>query len=259
MRYFNLVKNLSNWWVHLAVKFGLTAADPVLFKARRGISIEAPRRLLPEFKEMFMSEIYMRGIKFSLGENPVVLDIGANVGFFTLYVLSRLPGARVFSYEPIPVNFRQFKRNLQMNADLPVTCFQKAVAGQSGDITLNHDSSSEYTTGATIHEPRGKNTDTITVSGVSLEDIFRENGLERCDLLKLDCEGAEFEILYNCPRQIMDRIGNIVMEVHNGPGDRQNFDSLEEYLKRMGFTTQRRPRWVLRARRSHPLGQERLH
>jgi FkbM family methyltransferase len=250
MRYFNLVRNLSNWWLHLGVKFGLTAVDPLLFRTRRGILIEVPRRLIVEFKEIFMSEAYMRGRKFSLGENPVVLDIGANIGFFTLFALSRLNGARVFSYEPMPVNFRQLRRNVQMNAGHPVTCFQKAVAGQSGNITLHCDSCNEYSTTATVYEPTGQNGETITVEGVSLLDVFRENGLERCDLLKMDCEGAEFEILYNCPQEIMDRIANIAMEVHGGPEDRQNIDSLEDYLNRMGFTTQRYPRKMLMAWRS---------
>lgn len=239
LRYFSLIKNLSNWWVHLEIKFGLTSTDPVLFRTRQGILIEAPRSLLVEFREIFMSESYMRGMTFTLGENPVVVDIGANVGFFTLYILSRLHGAKVFSYEPIPTNFRQLERNLQLNSGLCVTCFQKAVAGQSGYIPLHCDSGNGYTTTASINEG-GSNTGTITVEAVSLLDVFRENGLERCDLLKMDCEGAEFEILYNCPRKIMDQIGNIVIEVHGGPG-RNNIDSLEEYLTGIGFVTKRAP------------------
>ncbi len=203
--------------------------------------------LMVEFKEIFMSESYLRGMKLDLGKNPVVIDIGANIGFFTLFILTRLHGSRVFSYEPMPSNFRQLKRNLQMNPGLPVTCIQKAVTGRSGDITLHFDSSCKYTTAATIHEVEGKNPETITVEGVSLSDVFRENNLERCDLLKMDCEGAELEILYNCPQEIMDRIGNIVMEVHGGPEDYRN---IEEYLRRMGFATQRRPVGMLRAWRN---------
>ena len=250
MRYFNLVKNLSNWWLHLAVKFGLSAVDPLPFMTRRGVLIEAPRSLLVEFRDIFMGEVYTRGMKFTLEENPVVLDIGANVGFFTLYALSKLHGARVFSYEPMPANFRQLKRNLLINAGRSAVCFQKAAAGRSGDITLHCSSGCEYTTAASIYGAK-RRTETITVAAVSLLDIFRENNLERCDLLKMDCEGAEFDILYNCPREIMDRIGNIVMEVHPKPGDRENIDSLEEWLNKMGFATRRSSHGLLGAWRSH--------
>ncbi len=251
MRYFNLVKNLSNWWLHLAVKFGLTAADPLLFRSRRGVLIEVPRSLSVEFREIFMSEVYTQGMKFTFRENPIVLDIGANVGFFSLYALARLHGARVFSYEPMPTNFRQLQQELIMNAGRPITCIQKAVTGQSGDITLHCDSTCEFTTIASIYEAKGNNAETITVAGVSLLDVFRENSLEWCDLLKMDCEGAEFDILYNCPQEIMSSIGNIVMEVHRGPEGRHNIDSLEEYLRSMGFTTQRRPRDLLGAWRTN--------
>ncbi len=240
LRYFSLVRILSNWWVHLGIKFGLTAAEPVLFRTRRGILIEAPRELLVDFREIFMSESYRRGMAFTLGENPVVLDIGANVGFFTLYILSRLQGARVICYEPLAANFRQLERNLQINSGYHVTCFQKAVAGRSGDLNLHYDSRNEYTTTASIHRDKKGNTETITVAAVSLPDVFEENGLKRCDLLKMDCEGAEYEILYNCPREIMDRIGNIVLEVHDVPG-RNNINSLKGYLTEMGFAIQRSP------------------
>ncbi len=239
IRYFNLVKNISNWQLHLAIKFGLSSADPVLFKTRQGIFIEAPRALLAEFREIFMSECYTRGTRFSLGENPVVVDIGANVGFFSLYALSSLHATKVISYEPVPTNFRQLERNLRMNSGYNAVCFQKAVAGRSADLLL-HYSGEGYTTAASICEGGRKNTETITIPAVSLAGVFEENGLEKCDLLKMDCEGAEFEIVYNCPREIMDRIGNIVMEVHNGEG-RNNINSLEDYLGTLGFVTKRFP------------------
>jgi FkbM family methyltransferase len=235
-RYFNLVKNLSNWWLHLEIKLGLTAADPVLFRTRQGVLIEAPRSLLPEFREIFLSECYTRGMTLPATHDPVVLDIGANVGFFTLYILSRLPGARIIAYEPVAANFRQLERNLQMNSGYNVSYFQKAVAGHSGNLTLHYNLNEGYTTAASIYEKPKGNTEALTVTALSLRDVFEQNGLERCDLLKMDCEGAEFDILYNCPREIIDRIGCVVMEVHGAAG-LNNIDSLQKYLEGMGFDT----------------------
>ena len=247
MRYVNLLKNLSNWWLYLAVKFGLAARGPLLFKTRSGILIEVPRRLLQTFKEIFMDECYLRGMKFLLKEKPVVIDIGANAGFFSLFALSRLPGAKVCSYEPVPVNFRQLKRNLDLNYGINAVCFQKAVAGKAGTITLSWDASDEFTTSATVFESEGKNFTTITVPSVSLSDIFLENNLDRCDFLKMDCEGAEYDIIYNCLPAVMARIHNMAMEIHGGQEAGQNIDSLEAYLRELGFSTRRRPVGMLYA------------
>ncbi|MBE9547030.1 MAG: hypothetical protein IMF10_06010 [Proteobacteria bacterium] len=57
-RYFNLLRNLSNWWLYLAVKFGLSGVDPILFRTRKHVLVEVPRRLLQTFKEIFMDECY---------------------------------------------------------------------------------------------------------------------------------------------------------------------------------------------------------
>lgn len=240
MRYYNLVKNFPNWWLYLAVKFGLTEAKPLIFRTRNGVLVEVPRRLLHTFKEIFMDECYMQGMNFSLGENPVVIDIGANAGFFTLFALSEL-GSRVISYEPIPVNFKQLRHNLELNPGSPAICFQKAVAGQSGTVSLSYDPRDEFTTAATIYAGTEENATTLTVESISLPDVFRENNLDGCDLLKMDCEGAEYDILYGCPPDILAGIRNMAMEVHNGPGPKQNIGSLEAYLQEMGFFTRRRP------------------
>lgn len=82
MRYIRFFRNLFNWWLHFAVKFGLTSKDPLIFRTWNNIIIEVPRRLLHEFKEIFMEDSYMRGMGLRLPDSPTVIDIGANAGFF---------------------------------------------------------------------------------------------------------------------------------------------------------------------------------
>jgi len=241
MRYLNLLKNLSNWWLYLAVKFGLRSDDPLTFRTRSGVVVEVPRRLLQTFKEIFMAECYCQGRSLPAADRPVVIDVGANAGYFTLYILSRLPGARTFSYEPIPVNFNQLKRNLDLNPARPARCFQMAVAGQPGTLTLMYDPRDQFTTSATINQQANVNTTAITVPCTSLAEIFRDNHLDGCDLLKMDCEGAEFDILYNCPQEILARIRSMAMEVHAGTKPEHNIESLEVYLRQKGFSTRCQP------------------
>ena len=248
MRYFNLLKHISNWWLYLAVKFGFRSDDPLTFHTRTGVIVEVPRRLLQTFKEIFMAECYCQEMSLPATDNPVVIDIGANAGYFTLFALSRMPGVRTFSYEPIPVNFKQLKRNFDLNPGQSARCFQMAVAGETGTLTLSYDPRDQFTTSASVHVQDG--TATISVPCTSLAEIFAENRLERCDLLKMDCEGAEYDILYNCPAEILARIRSIAMEVHGGTKPEHNIESLETYLRENGFITRRRPVGMLWADQS---------
>jgi FkbM family methyltransferase len=241
MRYYNLFKNLSNWPLYLAVKFGLTCADPLRFVTWNGIRIEVPRRLVQTFKEIFMDECYMKGRKISLPSNPTILDIGANAGYFSLFALGRFSGARVFAFEPVPANFRLLNRQRELNPKADMTCIQKAVAGQGGELVLAFDAADAFTTSATVLGSASGQPDTIRVAAVTLHDVFAEYHIEQCDLLKMDCEGAEYGVLYGCPSEDLRRIRRIAMEVHQGPGPQENIDALETFLRTNGFKTRKRP------------------
>jgi len=139
MRYFNLIKNLSNWWLYLAIKFGIYNADPVLFRTRNGMLVEVPQRLLQTFKEIFMDECYMDGLELHIPNNSTIIDIGANAGFFTLFAAFRFNDSRILAYEPVLSNFKQLARNRGLNTNCSIECFQKAVAGHSGTVEIMFD------------------------------------------------------------------------------------------------------------------------
>jgi FkbM family methyltransferase len=249
MRYYNLLLNISNWPLFLAVKFGLTRRDPLLFVTRQGVRAEVPRRLLHTFKEIFMDECYLKDLAHPLPESPVIVDIGANAGYFMLQALSRFSGARVFAFEPVPANFRLLTRNRDLNPGRTLVCVPKAVAGQPGELVLAFEGGDDFTTSATVLA-RGEGHKTeIRVAAVTLADILADHDLPRIDLLKMDCEGAEYEILYGCPPEVLARIDRIVMEVHTGPQKGQHIGALEAFLRQQGFATRQRPVGMLYARR----------
>jgi len=223
MKYFNLIKNLSNWWLYLAVKFGLTGVDPVLFRTRKQVLVEVPRRLLQTFKEIFMDECYMDGLELHVPDNSTVIDIGANAGFFTLFAASRFSCSKVLAYEPIPSNFKQLERNRGLNADCSIECFQKAVAGHSGTVEIMFDPDDSFTTNATIFQKPHKHNKVIQVPSITLSDMFLKHSIERCDLLKMDCEGSEHEILLHSNN--LDRVEYLSAELH-----------INEHLKAQGYS-----------------------
>jgi FkbM family methyltransferase len=213
--------------------------DPLEFRTRSGLVIEVPRRLLHEFKEIFMDECYISRLGLRIPERPIVIDIGANAGFFSLFAASRFPGARVFSYEPIARNFKQLKRNKDLNENVQIMLFPTAVYGYSGEISLSLDPSDGFTTSASVMGKPNAQDITIKVPCVALSDVFDEHHLEHCDLLKIDCEGSEYAILYNCQAEYLRRISQIVIEVHQGKAPNQTIKSLTLYLNQNGFKTRR--------------------
>jgi FkbM family methyltransferase len=235
MRYFFLVKNIRNWWLYLLYKFGLVKTDPLLFRARSGILVEVPQRLLHTFKEIFMDECYMYGLTQRIPACPVFIDIGANAGYFSLYAASRFANAKFFAYEPIPSNFEQLRRNINLNKNSKIIAFQKAVAGSSGETIMTFDEIEGFSTTAHIvNESKlyDKN-NSIKVQCVTIKDIFDENKLNSCDFLKMDCENAENEIIFNCPVEYLSRIKQFAIEVH-AP---ENANLLKKFLHDNGFTT----------------------
>lgn len=240
MRYLNLIKNLNNWLLFFAVKLGMTKRDPLLFITRKGILVQVPRRLIHTFKEIFMEECYMHGLGFDVPDRSVIIDIGANAGFYSLFACSRFSHSKIFAFEPILSNFKLLEINQNLNRHLQITSIQKAVAGHSGEVTMMlKDYNDGFSTSAHIVEGDQvqDRCQVVKVPCVTIQDIFDEYKLEKCDLLKMDCEGAEHDIIYNCPPEYLSRIKQIAMELHSGIDPKHDTEHMKEYLLSQGFAT----------------------
>jgi FkbM family methyltransferase len=171
------------------------------------------------------------------GSMGTVVDIGAHVGIFAARVapLAR----RVLCYEPAPENFELLRRNV---ARFPnVRAHPAAVAGRRGTVRLYL--RSNPAAHSLLPPDDGSSREAVPVGAVTLEDVFREHSIERCDLLKLDCEGAEYEILRAVPRELWDRIARVAMEYHPARAEDPlgSGEALARYLDDLGYRTELRP------------------
>jgi FkbM family methyltransferase len=80
----------------------------------------------------------------------------------------------------------------------------------------------------------------LSVNSISLVDALVKFGLESCDLLKLDCEGTEYQILFGTPRSALKRVQRIVMEYHNNLTPYTHND-LTSFLQERGFEVETFP------------------
>lgn len=210
----------------VGARYQTTRVDGVRMRIRRGT-----------WDSFFVQRIlgdaeYTQG-GFEIEPDWIVIDIGANIGSFTLHAATR--AARVYAYEPGSEEYALLRRNVAHNEIRNVTMVRAAVAGYSGSATLRLGSDSGLNT---IREDRqaGERGEEV-VPCVTLEGLMDRHGIERCDLLKLDCEGAEYEILYRSPPSVLARVDRITMEYHSAPMEdkRAVADALGSYLEDHGF------------------------
>jgi FkbM family methyltransferase len=158
----------------------------------------------------------------------VVVDIGANIGTFSLYAAKVCGASRVVSFEPFPDNYRMLSKNVEWNHLQVVTCVNQAVAGSRGIRSLRLDP----TDSGSHSLISGSSERTVEVDCCTLEDVFQRFSLSRIDYLKLDCEGAEYEILENSTLRLK-QVGRISMETHTTPD--RTAEDLVKLLRNNGF------------------------
>jgi FkbM family methyltransferase len=182
-------------------------------------------------KETFLDRFYERyGFRILPGWN--VMDIGAGVGDFSLYAALQ-EDVKVFAFEPYPESFALAEENIRLNGVTNVKVFAEAVSASSGKLML--DLSGGEPLQVQSRQENAQNIKTgIEVDALSLEDAFKQLGLTSCDLLKLDCEGAEYLILFHAPQPALNAIQRIVMEYHDNV-TQYNHGDLAHFLNERGF------------------------
>ena len=134
-------------------------------------------------------------------EGDVVLDLGANMGYFTL-LAARLVGkeGKVYAFEPQPTNYSLLVKNIELNGYDNVVPLQKAVSNTSGLVKLFI--SDEDIGNSTIFQ-YGGDRESVEVEAVTLDDFFKDKE-HRVDVIKMDVEGAEMAALLGMDRIIRE-------------------------------------------------------
>jgi FkbM family methyltransferase len=145
------------------------------------------------------------------GRAFVFIDIGANVGLFSLFVAARAgPGAVILAFEPEPENVRRLQFNIEVNPGLPIRVFPIALAEKEGSLLLKVDSRDRGGTRTLRADDGAEQAGTSRVRCRPLVDVLMEQGLQSIDALKIDVEGFEDVILApffrDAPRSLWPRL-----------------------------------------------------
>jgi len=170
-------------------------------------------------REIFVDEVYSCDLFDGVSKPEVIVDVGSNIGISVTFFALKYPKAKIFSFEPDPRAFRILAKNTKSFAN--VSIYKKAVASKVGEMAfylVNKRSIS-----SSLYE-RGSRQKKVIVKTIGLADIFKELEVHRVDILKVDAEGAEYEIFKNSTGKLSD-VRCIVGEIHRGQAPKR-------YIKR---------------------------
>jgi FkbM family methyltransferase len=145
------------------------------------------------------------------GRRFTFVDIGANVGLFSLFVASCAGRqARVLAIEPEPGNLRRLEFNIRANPGVPITIIPKALSDEAGVVAVELDRRDRGGTRTTKIGQAEAVAQTVHVLAQTLFDVLAGEGVDAVDALKIDVEGLEDVILApffrDAPPQLWPRL-----------------------------------------------------
>ncbi|MDW7695814.1 FkbM family methyltransferase [Flammeovirgaceae bacterium SG7u.111] len=196
-----------------------TPTETVLFDKK--IKIVDSASFLFIFNEIFKKEIY----KFrALNESPYIIDAGANIGLASIYFKKLFPNSEIVAFEPDSTIFETLEFNIQSFEFNNITLVKKALWKEETELTFYH----EGADGGRIDNSIKTNKTTVKTA------ILLKYLNKPVDFLKIDIEGAEFEVLSSSFNQLTN-VHNIFVEYHSFAGKNQQLPELLQLLKNSGF------------------------
>lgn len=186
------------------------------------------------FHRIFLRDEYrLRPLK-SMGLDCVV-DLGANVGLFSACAAAL--ARRVLAFEPFGLNYECLLKNTAACGNVEALC--EAVAGQPGTLRLYRPRESAMTGAFSTFQEIAQVDQAAydEVPATTLDQIFQRFQIERCDLLKIDIEGREYEVLHAASDETLGRTRRIYGEYHDvEPEDpRTRIGAFREFLQAKGY------------------------
>ena len=171
--------------------------------------------------------------EYFLKSDDIIIDIGAHIGTFTIPIADKVSDGYVYSIEPCKESFEYLMKNISLNGLKNISAHNIALTNFKGTTKL-------------YYNPKGNWGDTITkkfsdegeiINTNTLENFLIENNIKYCDFIKVNCEGAEFEIFLNSSKEVLSKIKLILISYHCDLNKEYNQKKLIKHLIRCGFKT----------------------
>ncbi|MGK7946133.1 MAG: FkbM family methyltransferase [Microcystaceae cyanobacterium] len=219
-------KQAANQW---GLKFNrvsnFTLPDYLLVDNQK-ICLNIPKSqngMVSEFVEIILDDCYhLKKWSNQLPANCNILDIGGNIGLFSLCARQYFPDAEIHSYEPNP----QLEPYLKHQAEVGnFHHYMSGIGSKDGNISLNCSDNKDSMNIASSIDPEGN------IPMLAIQKAIEKLG-EKVDLVKMDCEGAEWDILQAVEDWV--KVDNLELEYHLYKKG-HTLEKMQEILQQLGF------------------------
>lgn len=161
-------------------------------------------------------------IEENLNPEDVFIDIGANIGIFTLTAAQKIGQGKVYSFEPFEQNHNSLIKNIELNPFKNIQVEKFAIAESEKEISLFYDDE-DKNLGMVSSYNLSKKNETI-IKAIALDDYVLSNKIKKVDIIKMDIEGNELYALQGMKNVLKNQKPKLLVEVD------------PEILKRTGYT-----------------------
>ncbi len=204
-------------------------AYPYTLRLKSGLTIQ-----LDDWADLTTAWVVFYGGEYEVRPgDQVIVDLGANYGMFSLHAATLAPKARIIAVEPFPATFQRLQQTIRDNGlEDRVTAVQAAAVGSAREVQI--DDNPELPSHARKISDGGG----VRVEGVTVPILLKRYGLEKVDLLKVDIEGAEYELFQNLTPDSLQAVARIGLEYHEG----QDPQALFQLIESLGYRPFRHPK-----------------
>jgi FkbM family methyltransferase len=231
------IKTIKNWHLFVLDFFGFLKNKEIIYRLRNGLKFVA-RGGSTDAAEIVVvnGDLEYPKVLFKNMINPTILDIGANIGSFSVYASHILSGTRatIYALEPSVKNFDILEKNIKLN-DLGnnIKASRLALYGKDGRslLDIDRDYDAFYVIDNNLATASKK---TEEVELMKLETFCSQNNIANIDLLKMDIEGGEYDVFYNSMDFIRTNVIAVFIEVHD-VDESNNMKTFKEFILNNNF------------------------
>ncbi len=167
-------------------------------------------------------------------EKPVIMDIGANIGFHSLRWAQGISGAVIFAFEPSPWTFAVLSRNVERNSlSHRITVVPEAVSNSYGYSVFFQCEDNAFS--SLKDTKRKKIVHSCEVPVTSIDNFVNKNGMDKISLIKIDVEGLEKEVILGGDTTIRNHLPDLFVEIYGGTDSNSDPAGTVDLIRSFGY------------------------
>ena len=173
--------------------------------------------------------------------NYTIIDIGGNIGLFSIYAFTQQKKNQIYSFEPSLDAYKIFKKNIDTNyLNSSINLFNAAISSSENKTVMFSKESSPYN-----KINNSSNEGKLEVKNFNLDDFLNEKNISNNIFLKIDCEGAELEIIKSIRQKNLKQVKIIRLETHG----KEISIKILDYLKKLDYIIEKNKNDIIWAKK----------